>query len=405
MKVLLSAFACSPNRGSEPGVGWRWAIEIARRGHTVTVLTQAHTMFGDGRAAIETELATNPEIPGTISFVYFDLPPFIRRFRRQSTLLIYYAVWQWFAYRLARKLHVEQKFDLVHHLTFVTIRHFSQMGRLGIPFVLGPLAGGETSPFWLRWHTGWRGGLRDTFRDFINALSRFDVLHRNALNRAERVAVTSSQTLEFIPRKHRQKARCVLQIGIDNNTDREPAEAGSHKRILYIGRFLYWKGMSVGLDAFSEALKKDPTLRLTLVGSGPEEIRWRRLAERHGIADKINWIPWLSQKELAKVYASHGVLLFPSLHDSGGQVVLEALSHGLPVICLKLGGPGAIVNDNCGRAIETGHGDYPRLVNEMAQALIEYTYSEERWREASKRAEAATARWSWAGRIEELGGY
>ena len=40
MKILLSAFACAPNTGSEPGVGWRWAIELAKQ-HEVVVVTDA----------------------------------------------------------------------------------------------------------------------------------------------------------------------------------------------------------------------------------------------------------------------------------------------------------------------------------------------------------------------------
>ena len=39
MRVLLSAFACAPNRGSEPGVGWNWALALAKN-NDVTVLTR-----------------------------------------------------------------------------------------------------------------------------------------------------------------------------------------------------------------------------------------------------------------------------------------------------------------------------------------------------------------------------
>ena len=39
MKVLLSAFQCTPDRGSEPGNGWHWATALADYGHDVTVLT------------------------------------------------------------------------------------------------------------------------------------------------------------------------------------------------------------------------------------------------------------------------------------------------------------------------------------------------------------------------------
>jgi glycosyltransferase involved in cell wall biosynthesis len=50
---------------------------------------------------------------------------------------------------------------------------------------------------------------------------------------------------------------------------------------------------------------------------------------------------------------SHDFLLFPSLHDSGGFVVLEALCHGMPVLCLDLGGPKEIVSLDSGLIIKT----------------------------------------------------
>ena len=45
-------------------------------------------------------------------------------------------------------------------------------------------------------------------------------------------------------------------------------------------------------------------------------------------------------------------MLFPSLHDSGGMVVLESLAYGLPVVCLNIGGPGIIVTNGCGRLVD-----------------------------------------------------
>ena len=67
-RILLSAYACEPGRGSEPALGWGWATELARSGHQVWVLTRA-----DNRPAIERDaLAADPNL----NFVYFDLPPF-----------------------------------------------------------------------------------------------------------------------------------------------------------------------------------------------------------------------------------------------------------------------------------------------------------------------------------------
>ena len=49
--------------------------------------------------------------------------------------------------------------------------------------------------------------------------------------------------------------------------------------------------------------------------------------------------------EVLALYQTHDVFLFPSLHDSGGIAVLEAMYLGLPVVCLDLGGPAVSVGD------------------------------------------------------------
>jgi len=402
MKVLLSAYACEPGKGSEPGIGWHWAIEIARRGHRVTVLTRANN-----RANIEAG-AAHCGFPANVEFAYYDLPGWVCALKRRlGVTLPYYAWWQWGAYRFATKLHSEHRFDLVHHITFGAIRHFSFMGRLGLPFLLGPVGGGETSPFWLRWHTGWRGGLIDTLRDVANAGSRFDPIARQASRHAAAIYAKTPETLRVLPRECRSKAQWRLEMGSDYYGESAPASpvAEDRKRILFVGRFIYWKGMALGLQVFARALAADPALSLTLVGKGREEERWRRLAERLGVSNRVTWISWLPQPELQKLYASHGLLLFPSLHDSSGSAVLEALAHGLPVVCLKLGGPGVIVDDSCGRAIDTRHGSVDRLMNDMAQAILDFTARPDAWAAASARARAATARWTWSDRVEGLGAY
>lgn len=399
MKVLLSAYACEPGKGSEPGVGWRWAIEIARRGHKVMVLTRANN-----RANIEAGIASDPDYPTTIQFAYYDLPPWALSLKRSTgAVLLYYATWQWGAYRLAKQLHADQRFDVVHHITFGGVRHFSLMWNLKAQFVLGPIGGGETSPFWLRWKTGLSGGFRDTIRDILNFLSRIDPIMMLSFSRSKKVFTKTFESLRLIPISMHYKSYVQMEIGIDMPCENNEVKLiDRHKQILFVGRFIYLKGMRIGLDAFARSLKQDSNLRLTMVGRGPEEKRWRRYAQRLGVTERINWIPWLTQKELKGLYESCGVLLFPSLHDSSGNVVLEALSHGLPVICLKLGGPGEIVNDNCGCAISVNHGNYERLIGEMAQAIIHFTETPEKWGCASERARVEAKKWNWASRVEAL---
>ena len=146
MKVLLSAFACQPHCGSELEVGWKWALHLAKLGHEVWVLTRL-----ESRPAIELELVRLCE--KRLHFRYYDLPEPIRWWfsgGKKLSLQAYYALWQWRVVRVANDLHARHAFDRVHHVTFAGLRAPSFMGTLGVPFIFGPVAGGERAPWRLR---------------------------------------------------------------------------------------------------------------------------------------------------------------------------------------------------------------------------------------------------------------
>ena len=94
LRVLLSAYACSPLYGSEPALGWGTAREMAKH-HEVWVLTQSRH-----RSAIEAELARDP-VPG-LRFAYYELPRWVGWFRRgQRGVRLHSHLWQIGALRLA----------------------------------------------------------------------------------------------------------------------------------------------------------------------------------------------------------------------------------------------------------------------------------------------------------------
>ena len=84
-----------------------------------------------------------------------------------------------------------------------------------------------------------------------------------------------------------------------------------------------------------------------------------------------DFVSRLPQGKLFNLFESHDLLLFPSLHDSGGFVVLEALSHGLPVLCLDLGGPGAMVTPNCGVIVNTKGFNTAQVISRVAEELAD----------------------------------
>ena len=131
MKLLLEAFACHPDRGSEPGVGWNRAVEAARR-HDVWVLTSV-----ENRGAIE--LARSRGVSSDrLHFLFVDAPFGLRMLSRLRFLHCYWAYfWPWFAWRVARRAHARYVFDLAHRVTYASWRFPSHLHRLGIPFIWG----------------------------------------------------------------------------------------------------------------------------------------------------------------------------------------------------------------------------------------------------------------------------
>lgn len=344
MRILLSAYACEPSRGSEPGVGWNWAIELQRQGNAVVVLTRTSL-----RPKIEQFFSANPTAPRP-EFVYYELSrPWLYLFRKGVLPeQIYYVVWQMFCVATARKAAQDYNSELIWHLTLGTIRLPCFLWRLGKPFVYGPAGGGERTPYAMRRDYNRFAHAKDNLRDALNRLSRIDPMMRTVFARADLILARTPESAQFVSPRWRHKVRIVHEVGVVQVASAADSTRTALRRVLYVGGFRYFKGITLAVRAFAEFVRLGGVARFTLVGRGPEEAPARLLAKQLQVDHLIDWVAWVEQRELGRIYAAHDVFLFPSLHDSGGTVVVEAMSHGLPVVCFDLGGPGQIVSKDAG---------------------------------------------------------
>jgi glycosyltransferase involved in cell wall biosynthesis len=348
--------------------------------------------------------------PPTLHFIYYDLPAWARWWKRGGRgLRLYYSLWQWGAYFAARRTMRTEPFDAVHHITFGTFRHASLMGDLGIPFVLGPLGGAESAPFRLRRHYSVRGKAWDITRDLANIVASWNPFVRRMLSHASVVLLRTPETMRWLPPRMRSRAQCIRDIGSDPpalslSDSRAHSTGDLALQILFVGRFVYLKGMGLGLRALSVLRDRGVPYTLTMIGQGPEREGWRRLAARLRIDDRINWVPWVDQPALGSKYQAHDVLLFPSLHDSGGTVVLEALTHGLPVVCLRLGGPPEMIDETCGRVIEVADADEAQVATRLADALAEIAHDSQLAKSLRNGALTRAAQLTWGRLVESVWG-
>ena len=168
MKILISAYACEPNIGSEQGIGWNWSHEIARRGHQVWVITRKNN-----RKVIEDYFSKHANIPG-LTYVYYDLPEKITTLKPLMGVYIYYELWQRGIVSLAKKLENKENFDLVHHLTFGVFRQNTFLYKLRKPLYIGPVGGGEITPKFLNRSLPLRQKLFEQLRHLANKASLYN---------------------------------------------------------------------------------------------------------------------------------------------------------------------------------------------------------------------------------------
>jgi glycosyltransferase involved in cell wall biosynthesis len=330
VRILAFAYACDPEHGSEPGAGWAWSRMLAHVGET-WVVTRANN-----RAPIERALPSTPERE-RLHFVYVDLPRWARTWKRgQRGVRLYYLLWQLAAVRCARRLG-GRRFDLVWHLTFANAWLGSLAPLVGGPFVDGPVGGGIAMPWRLLKGAGVRATLSELAREGARLTGRYlSPASRLAWRRAEVILVQNRETAEWLPRRHRSKAVLFSNAVVDDVAERAISRPRDRCLALFAGRLLYWKGAELAVRAIARAPRWD----LVIHGDGPENRKLRRVAAELGIEDRVTFAGTVDRETLLdRMRTDFDVLLFPSLHDDCPWVVAEALSAGLPVICVNRGGP------------------------------------------------------------------
>jgi len=363
LKVLMSAYACEPGKGSEPGVGWNVAREMARR-HDVWVLTRANN-----RPAIEAELARNP-VPG-LRFIWHDLPRWARWWKRGGRgVQFYYYLWQLSAIRAVRRAHAEVGFDIAHHVTFVKYWVPTCLAFLPVPFVWGPVGGGESAPFAFWPGFGRRGIMYEFTRTFVRTMAEFDPFVRMSVRRAAIALATTEQTADRLRKLKAKAVHLCSEAGlspaeIDLFGSFEKREHRQTIRFLSVGRLIHWKGFHLGIEAFARAGLSDA--EYCLIGDGSERARLESQCRRLGVEKRVHFLGAIPRKDVLEKLVEADAFVHPSLHDSGGWACLEAMTAGKPVICLGLGGPGYQVTPECGVVVSATN--VAMTIRQLADAM------------------------------------
>ena len=129
-------------------------------------------------------------------------------------MLLYYYLWQIGAYFVVKKLHRNIGFDLAHHVTFVKYWAPSFLALLGVPFIWGPVGGGESTPRGFQRSFSPRGRVHELMRDLARRLAELDPFVRRTARRAAIALATTTETEQRLQALGCRKILVYSQVGL-----------------------------------------------------------------------------------------------------------------------------------------------------------------------------------------------
>lgn len=302
-------------------------------------------------------------VPDNVKFYSPAPDAVLRRFEAKPVLFAYnyraYHHWQLLAKKLITELHERERFDLVHQVNVCTFREPGYGHTLDIPFVWGPVGGTQNFPSrflsMLAPAEAVKEGLRSVANKAALRKSRVRVAARTAVIM---LAANSTNQRDFAS-VFGQSPRRLLETGLHEVTEPDRTryehrvEDAKHGlkllplKLLWSGELQTRKALPILLKALT-LVPREIAWQLDILGDGPMRAQWTNQARRLGLGNKVRFLGRLPFAEATRYMHSADLFCFSSLRDTSGNVVLEALAAGVPVVCFDHQGASDMVGSAAG---------------------------------------------------------
>jgi glycosyltransferase involved in cell wall biosynthesis len=384
LKILLSAFACHPEKGSEEGVAWNWLKELSQE-HQVYALIS--TLLGQDeavRAAVE-------KLPSAKN-IHLIVIPFGKKCHRLIALFpifefyLHCVEWQKAALREAQKLLKHTDIDIVHHVTYATWTIPSFLWRLPKPFILGPVAGSQRTPLTGYQFLSFKGIVQEIVRMTFYFWARLPLTPaKKAVKRSNLVLCGNLETLQEVSlMRNSGKSLFMSEVGITNIPDWLHLEKAANLRktdadspsisLLWVAAFEPRKNFGLLLQAL-QILPDDIQWKLFVAGDGACLGYWQDKVIESGLATKVKFLGQIPYQQMAAYYRQVDIFVLPSLREGSPTVVIEAMANGLPVVALKLCGMASLLSEDCGMLVDVE--SKAQMVKDFAGAIERLSRSQD----------------------------
>jgi glycosyltransferase involved in cell wall biosynthesis len=378
MKVLVNAYACSPDMGSEPGMGWNWCVHLAKYCE-LHIITE-----GEFKDNIEKVLPT-VEQGKNMHFYYLPIggddekrsKKIRKRCWHQGDWRFYidYAKWQKRALMQAREICEKQEIDILHQLNMIGFREPSYLWKLskakGIPLVWGPTNTKDEFPMPYLHGAPFRMKAFMWVKYLLTRIQlRTNYRVRATAKQASCVIAASGDSAKAIRKYWGIDSVVINETGCDTGIMvAKQTRLDDKFHLLWVGRFIFTKQLALAIKSVAGAFHHDMILHI--VGRGNQDA-YLAEAEKQGIADICMFHGVVNHDEVLKLMGQSDLFFFTSIMEGTSTVVMEAVQNGLPVLCFDTCGMSNVITDDVGMKVPLSTPN--QSVKDFAEK-IEYLYA------------------------------
>jgi glycosyltransferase involved in cell wall biosynthesis len=311
---------------------------------------------------------------------------------------IHYLQWLRLAYIKAAEFHEHTDIDIIHHVSYGTISIPPPFWKLPVPFVWGPVGGGQRVPSAFRHYICSLSG-REILRNIRSALLPLSFSLRRAAKASAIILAANQETYGLLAKAGALNVQLFLDSGIPStfvSRPRLPRPRGTPFTLLWVGRMQPRKALPLALEVLAEV--KDLAAKLLIAGDGEMRRKWESYAKHLNLDGRVEFLGQVPWNEISRLYQSADAFLFTSLRDSFGSQVLEAMAHGLPILTLDHQGVGTFLPPDSGIKVPVTS---PRqTVAELAKGIRRLALNPEERQKMGEAARAYARTQTWERRAE-----
>ncbi len=349
MNYLISAYSVNPYKGSEDSIGWNWVLQYEKnykKGDRIILLTKKFNEKDTRRGLKEFNIQH-------VELVIVDVPDALNWFREKHSAFhhMYYILWQHWAWLWVK--HSGIRFDVIHHVTMNDYRIPSELYKAkGAKVIWGPMGGAQVTPRPLKVYE--KNQLVASFREFVNKSCSWNPFYKKALRSYYKIYCINNETQKQISRIVGKDVPLMPELALRDEYKNLPIRKGKNDilKIVFVGRLIGKKGIAFLVDALS-LMPTDIDWELLIFGDGDDRALIEKQIADSCIGKNVKLMGNRPLNQIAEAYQQADVFVLPSLRETSGNVLLEAMAYAVPIVAFDTSFCRLLKEVDCGVFINT----------------------------------------------------